>query len=182
MLCKYCGQNNPDGAIFCNTCGIPLSDEEIDREMHIKKIRKTISIITVTALIIIAVAIYGVMSLSGIERKIIGTWATELKDSDVADTVTYAFSDGTGSNFHSTKDASQSPKQSDFSWNILDDKTLVIFWSSTSCTKYIWNPNLNNYLLSSNEYNWYISGNTLYLSSTSSEDGYQVFKRQADVR
>lgn len=31
MICKHCKAENEDGALFCNTCGKPLEDQEYDR-------------------------------------------------------------------------------------------------------------------------------------------------------
>ena len=65
----------------------------------------------------------------------------------------------------------------EFDWYVTDDDDLIILWSNTNCTRYIWNPNYESYKLSSNEYSWYIKGDRLFLSSNASESGYYVYTK-----
>lgn len=179
MICKYCGCEISDNANFCESCG--ASTLETANNMGAKVSRRGRTLIigiiaAITVVVIAAVSIFTMLSSSP-ENVIKGLWERDNTELNTTDTITYSFTTKGGTNTYSTDNTGFNSSTADFAWHITDDNELIILWSNTSCTRYVWNPDFESYSLSPNEYNWYLKGDTLYLG-TGTELGYYTFIRQ----
>lgn len=179
MVCTYCGTQNKDSANFCCECGQPLI-EIADRGGKVEAPkRRTFTIASVIALVVVAFTVFfAVSQYSGsTESKLKGTWVRESVDTAVTETVVYTFTSKGGTNTYNSEELKQPAGEAAFDWYITEDNELILLWSNTSCIRYIWNPDFGSYNLSSNEYNWCVKGDKLYLSSTASPTGYYVYTK-----
>lgn len=172
MICKYCQHEISNTANFCEECGFSVNGKAGNNTSNMNPKRRTNLVSFILAVLIVLSAFVVVFKIGGTERALNGVWADE-------NTFTYTFQDGVGTNTYSADSQTYTTKEAEFTWHITDDKNLIILWSDTSCTNYTWNPNYNSYKLSANEYNWYVKGNKLYLSTSASELGYNEYTRQA---
>ena len=180
MICKYCHHEINDTANFCEECGLSTKSNATKDAGNVNPKRRTKWVSIIMAAIIIITALVSVIKINGgVKKAIRGVWTGTAITQNANDTFTYTFLDGTGTNVYSGDNQNYNANERVFRWYITDDKELIILWSNTSCTNYNWNPNYNSYKLSANEYNWYVKGDRLYLSTSSSELGYNEYVRQA---
>ena len=177
MNCTYCGYENSDSARYCNNCGQPLIEAvEPNTKVHHPR-RRTISIAVTIAIAVVVFTVFFAVSQSSTDARLKGTWVRESTETAQAETIAYTFTSKGGTNTYNSEIPDQSPVAATFDWYITDDRQLILLWSNTSCSRYIWNPDFDSYTLSSNEYNWYVKGNKLYLSSSASPTGYYLYTR-----
>lgn len=183
MVCKFCGGEINENANFCQSCGAAVIETASPNgNGRMGRKGKTLRIGIISAILVIAISaafIFTVLT-SSTQNRIKGTWLRDNTTLNTTDTVTYSFNNKGGTNTYTTDSTGFNSNIADFSWHITDDNELIILWSNTSCTRYIWNPDFNSYTLSPNEFNWYLKGDTLYLS-TANEQGYFTYIRQ-DVK
>ena len=180
MICKYCHHEISDTANFCEECGLSTKSDTIKGVDKVNPKRRTKWVSVIVAVLIVITAFISVFKFGGsTEKAIKGVWTGTAYSTNASENFTYTFLDGTGTSAYSGDNQNYNAKEAVFHWHITDEKDLVILWSSTSCTNYKWNPNYNSYKLSANEYNWYVKGDKLYLSTGSSELGYNEYTRQA---
>lgn len=181
MNCKYCGAEITENSKFCSECGMPQAEDE-RIETKAKNVRpkgKTLrAAALIAALIVIFALFFSFNYFSNPSNKLKGVWQRSGEESKASATASYSFTLRNGDSVFSQNSENGSQETATFEWCITDDNELIILWSSTSCTKYAWNPNLNNYSLSPNEYSWYLKGNKLYLSSSSADSGYYTYVKQ----
>ncbi len=179
MNCNYCGTANADSAKFCNECGQPLFDVVSSGNGTVKPRRKTVLIAAVLAVLAVCFAVFFAVNqlTNSPESQIKGVWVRNNSDSSVTDTVVYTFTSKGGTNTYNSQNQNQPAGEAAFDWYITEDNELILLWSNTSCHRYIWNPDYNSYNLSANEYNWFVKGDKLYLSSTASQTGYYVYTK-----
>ena len=183
MVCKFCGGELQENANFCSSCGAAVIETASSNGFNkMGRKGKTLRIGIIAALLVVAIsAVFIFTVLSGsVQNKIKGTWLRDNSSLNTTDTVTYSFTTKGGTNTYTTDNTGFNSNIADFSWYITDDNELILLWSDTSCTRYVWNPDFNSYKLSPNEYNWYLAGDTLYLS-TANDLGYFTYIRQ-DVK
>lgn len=181
MVCKYCGDELQQNINFCPNCGTSVIDTTNLQPKRQQKMSrgKTIRVGIILAIaVIIAAAIFILTAVLGTpQNKIKGTWVRDNSALNTSDTVTYLFTNEGGTTTYSTDATGFASNAADFSWYITEDKDLIILWSNTSCTRYVWNSDYMSYALSPNEFNWCISGDTLYLSG-STELGYFTYTKE----
>ena len=180
MICGYCNKENNENAKFCQECGQPLLEVSVEKSSApIKPKSKTLILGIIASLLVIAfVFSFAFNYFSGsTENKLKGTWTRDISGAAGAELITFSFTSKGGTNTYSTEDQNFISEKSEFDWYVTDDDDLIILWSNTNCTRYIWNPNYESYKLSSNEYSWYIKGDRLFLSSNASESGYYVYTK-----
>lgn len=179
MNCKYCNADNSDNAKFCQQCGQSFMDITAPQtKTSLRPTGKTLKIGVILAVVAVILAIaFGINMFSNSPaNKIRGTWIRDNTDLGTEEQITYTFTSKGGTNSKGPETQNYTEAAA-FDWYVTDDNDLIILWSSTSCTKYIWNPDYNNYNLSPNDYSWYIKGNNLYLSSPSSQTGYYIYSK-----
>ena len=179
MVCNCCGTQNNDSAKFCCECGQPLI-EIADRGGKVgTPKRRTVTIAGIIAVVVVAFTVFfAVTQNSGsTESKLKGTWVRESTDAAITETVVYTFTSKGGTNTYNSENLKQPAGEAPFDWYVTEDNELILLWSNTSCIRYIWNPDFDSYNLSSNEYNWCVKGDKLYLSSTASPTGYYVYTK-----
>ena len=183
MVCKFCGGELHENSNFCHACGTAIIETASPNDLNkMGRKGKTLRIGIISAILVIAISaafIFTVLT-SSMQNQIKGTWLRDNTSLNTADTVTYSFNNKGGTNTYTTDNTGFNSNIADFSWYISDDNELILLWSNTSCTRYIWNPDFNSYTLSPNEFNWYLKGDTLYLSAAN-EQGYFTYIRQ-DVK
>ena len=180
MICSYCGNANQEGAKFCAECGQPLIEMASGNNKVGAPKRRTVTIAAIIAVVVVAFTVFfAVSQYSGsTEAKLKGIWVRETEATAASvETVVYTFTSKGGTNTYNSEDLKQPAVEAAFDWYITEDNELILLWSNTSCTRYIWNPDFGSYNLSSNEYNWCVKGDKLYLSSTASPTGYYVYTK-----
>ena len=179
MNCTYCGTENNEGAKYCNECGQPLMEMVSNIGKTESPKRRTVAIAIVLAILAIVFAVFfAVSQFAGTtESKLKGTWVRDNSATTATDTVVYTFTSKGGTNTYNSQNLNQPAGEAAFDWYVTEDNELILLWSNTSCIRYIWNPDFTSYNLSSNEYNWCVKGDKLYLSSTASETGYYVYTK-----
>lgn len=180
MVCKRCGCEISDNANFCESCGASTIETGMQSQGgKVSRRGKTLIIGVVAAIIVVVVAALSIFTTlnSSPENAIKGLWERDNVALETTDNMTYTFTTKGGTNTYSTDNKGFNSSTADFTWHITDDNELILLWSDTSCTRYVWNPDFESYSLSPNEYNWYLKGDTLYLS-TGTELGYYTFIRQ----
>lgn len=180
MVCKRCGCEISDNANFCESCGASTIETGMQSQGgKVSRRGKTLIIGVVAAIIVVVVAALSIFTMlnSSPENAIKGLWERDNVALETTDNMTYTFTTKGGTNTYSTDNKGFNSSTADFTWHITDDNELILLWSDTSCTRYVWNPDFESYSLSPNEYNWYLKGDTLYLS-TGTELGYYTFIRQ----
>jgi len=179
MTCKHCNSEMPQNAKFCNECGQPTigtpdmstSKNGAHRPRSLK-IGIALAVVAVIFVCIFAINVFG----NSPANRIKGIWTRETSTLTASEQLVYYFTSKGGT-------LSKSPEKenytdvAEFEWYVTDDEDLIILWSSTSCNKYTWNPDYQNYNLSPNESNWCIKGDKLYLSSPTAENGYYVYTK-----
>lgn len=179
MNCTYCGTENQENSKFCNECGQPLTDMVSQNKNMGSPKRRTVAIAVVLAVVAVVFAVvFSVYLLSGsTEDRLKGTWVRDNSLTGATDTVVYTFTKKGGTNTYNSQNLTQPAGEASFDWYVTEDNELILLWSNTSCVRYIWNPDFSSYGLSTNEYDWCLKGDKLYLSSTSSDTGYHVYTR-----
>jgi len=177
MNCNYCGAENPDTARFCCECGQSLIESApTPAKVNAPKRRTTvIAIILAIAVAAFTISFALFQGSDSLESKVKGTWVRESTDPAQTETVVYTFTSKGGTNTYNSENLSQPAVEAPFDWYVSEEGELILLWSSTSCIRYIWNPDFKSYSLSSNEYDWCVKGDKLYLSSPSSPTGYYVY-------
>ncbi len=180
MLCKYCGCEISDNANFCQNCGTSTIETAMQNQGgKVGRRGKTLLIGIISAIIVVvicAVTIFTMFNTSP-QNVIKGLWKSDNSESNSTDNITYLFTTKGGTNTYVTDKTGFNSSTADFTWHITDDNELILLWSDTSCTRYVWNPDFASYSLSPNEYNWYLKGDNLYLSAAT-EQGYNIYTRQ----
>ena len=180
MVCKYCGCEISDNANFCESCGAStIETANTSSNSKMGRRGKTLIIGIIAAIVVIVIAAVSIFTMfsSSPQNAIKGLWERDNAELDTTDSITYTFTTKGGTNTYSTENKGFNSSTADFTWHITDDNELILLWSDTSCTRYVWNPDFASYSLSPNQYNWYLKGDTLYLS-TGTELGYFTFIRQ----
>lgn len=180
MVCKYCGCEISDNANFCESCGASTIETAMQNQGgKVSRRGRTLIIGTVAAIVVIVIAAISIFTMlsSSPENAIKGLWKRDNTELNTTDDMTYTFTTKGGTNTYSTDNTGFNSSTADFTWHITDDNELILLWSNTSCTRYVWNPDFASYSHSPNEYNWYLKGDTLYLSA-GAELGYYTFIRQ----
>ena len=182
MTCSYCGTENSENAKFCQECGQPLLktvNEYSNPNPAVTTKKRTLRLgLAAAVLLVVFIVLFGFNFFSqSRENRLKGTWQRDNSSLDTNEVFTYTFTSRGGTNAYSAEEQNHVNEQADFEWYITKDNDLILLWSNTSCTKYTWNADYNNYKLSSNEFNWYLKGNRLYLSSTAAPDGYYVYTK-----
>ena len=180
MICKYCNCENNDSAKFCQECGLSLLETNAENSSApMKPKSKTLLFGFLISLLVVAFVVVFGFGLFGnsTENKLKGTWTRDSEGTTASELITYSFTSKGGQNTYSADNQNNLAEKSEFDWYVTDDDDLIILWSNTNCTRYVWNPNYENYKLSSNEYSWFIEKDRLYLSSNASEDGYYVYTK-----
>ncbi len=182
MICKYCNSQISDDAKFCSECGLAQA-ENAQLTPETGKIRpkgKTLRIAAViAALLLVFAAFFAVNYFTNTARNSLkGSWQREAESTTGAEVITYVFNSENGQSIYAQSSAANAAESVGFEWFVTDDKELIILWSNTTCTRYVWNPDISNYNMSANEYNWYVKGGKLYIGSSTEMQGYIVYTKQ----